>query len=497
MRNQCGFTYFDLLEKNSIFYKNLPALIDDSGVISHGNLLIRARELSRSLASLDIRSGDRIALLAQNNPQTLELLAATGRCGAILILLNTRSSRREIESVISDSGARHVFVDASLEPLIVGLPVNRVTCHVLSGLGNTPRVCAIPEDDLNHDWPIIDARVPLIGIPTAAVDGRPRIALLSHEALLHQAFQLSARWSLGSHDRHLCILPLFHMAGLSLSIAAQLVGGAIVLRNGFEPVTAINAIEQYKASFFSSFSPILSKLLDAADARRASLSSLRIVTGLESPDVVAHLTRRCPNVRFWNGYGQTEAGGIVTLGLSDERIGSVGRPLTEVRLRIAKEDDIDAGIDEVGEILVRSPGVFSGYWKEEETNSRIVRGGWHHTGDLGRLDADGYLWYKGRATEKRLIKSGGENIYPAEVEQALLSHPAVAQVRVIGVPDEKWGEAVRAFCVLQNGSQVQEQELIDFVGTRIARFKRPKEILFVDSLVGLDVNSAALKRGQS
>lgn len=484
MKNSCNFNYFDLLERNAKLYRRSPALIGDFGIISHEALLARSLELARSLYYLDIRLGDRIALLAPNVPRTLELLAAAGRCGAILILLNTRSSASEIETIIADSGARHVFVDVSLESLIAGLPDERVTCYALMGATEKLQAYPAPDAACIPQWPIIEASLPLVGIPTAAVQGRPRIALLSHAALMHQAFQLSAHWSLNTQDRHLCILPLFHTAGLSLSIAVQLVGGAIVLIKGFDAAAAVDAVEEHNASFFSSFAPILNTVLDAADARGAALSSLRIVTGLEPQQAVGRLVRRCPHVRFWHGYGQTETGGIVTLGVVGDHVGSAGRPLAEVGLRIATESGADAGVDKIGEILVRGPGIFSGYWQLPAVNAHVAREGWHHTGDLGHIDADGYLWYEGRTAEKIMIKSGGENIYPVEVEQALLGHPAVAQARVVGVPDEKWGETVRAFCVLRAGSQVGEQELIDFVGTRIARFKRPKEVLFVESLSG-------------
>lgn len=482
MKSSCGFNYYDLIEKNAKIYRDLPCLISNLEIVSHESLLTRSLELAKSLLGLGVKPGDRIALLASNNPQVLVLLSAAARCGAILIFLNVRSSKSEIETIMADSDARYIFVDVSLESSIIGLSDEEVTCYALTGAGENLQACPAPGAAFSPQWPIVDAGLPLVGIPTAAVQGRPRIALLSHAALMHQAFQLSAHWSLGVRDRHLCVLPLFHLAGLSLSIAAQLVGSATVLTASFDPITAVKAIEKDNASFFSSFAPILESVLDAADAQGASLSSLRIVTGLEPERVVGRLLRHCPNASFWHGYGQTETGGIVTLRVTGDHEGSVGRPLAQIRLRIEAQDGTDAGIDEIGEILVRGPGIFSGYWQLPETNAHVAGGGWHHTGDLGHIDADGYLWYEGRTVEKTLIKSGGENIYPAEVEQALLEHPAVMQARVIGVPNEKWGEAVRALCVLRAGSQVSEQELIDFVGTRIARFKRPKEVWFVGSL---------------
>lgn len=481
MSGACGFSYADLLERNARLHGHAPALMGDFGSLSHGALFARSRRLACSLRQLGMQEGDRIALLASNGPRMVELLGAAAMCGAVVILLNTRGSASEIAGIVGDSKARNVFADAALQPLVAGL-TDAAGCYALSGEPGG-RLQKIPDGDLPAaTWPAVGADLPLVGIPTAAVQGRPRIALLSHAALLSQALQLSARWSLASHDRHLCILPLFHMAGLTLALAAQLVGGASALMTRFDAGAAVDAIEAHGASFFASFAPMLEQILDAADARQARLASLRIVSGLEPRSVSERLTRSYPRVEFWNGYGQTEAGGMVTLAPASDHPDSVGRPLAQVALRIAAADGTEVPDGERGEILVRSPGVFSGYLGQPEANAYAARGGWHHTGDLGSMDADGYLSYMGRAPEKTLIKSGGENIYPAEVEQILLAHPAIAQARVIGVPDEKWGEAVRALCVLRPGAQVQEQELIDFVGTRIARFKRPREVLFVSSL---------------
>lgn len=481
MPNLCNFNYADLLERNAILYRNAPALIGDFGVVNHDTLFAHSRALASSLQRLGVTKGERVALLASNNPRTLELLGAVAMCGAILVLLNTRSSASEITEIVRNSDARGIFVDAALKDLVSGLAVE-LNLYVFAGEA-TGRLQAVPEpgDLAIFAPPDVSADSPLIGIPTAAVQGRPRIAILSHAALMQQAMQLTTCWSLTARDRHLCILPLFHMAGLTLSVAAQLVGGASVIVGNSDAGAAVDAVERYHASFFASFAPILSNVLDAADTHPnpTALVSLRIVTGLEPRPVVERLLQSYPQVDFWSGYGQTETGGIVTLARSSDHPGSVGRPLPQVALRIATER---GAVRESGEILVRSPGVFSGYWQLPDVNANVARDGWHHTGDLGRLDTDGYLWYEGRVPEKALIKSGGENIYPAEVEQALLAHPAVAEARVVGVPDAKWGEAVRALCVLQKDAQVDQLELIEFVGRRIARFKRPREVIFVDSL---------------
>jgi len=184
---------------------------------------------------------------------------------------------------------------------------------------------------------------------------------------------------------------------------------------------------------------------------------------------------------FYSLYGQTEAM-PVSGGDSAEKPGSIGRPAVLTRVALFDDLDREAPSGTPGEICVRSPAVFQGYWNLEAETAYAFRDGWHHTGDMGRLDEDGFLWYGGRKPEKELIKPGGENVYPAEVEKVLLTHDAVAEVSVIGVPDPEWGEAVKAVCVRKSGKAVSAQELIDFVAGKIARYKKPRYVVFVESL---------------
>jgi len=184
---------------------------------------------------------------------------------------------------------------------------------------------------------------------------------------------------------------------------------------------------------------------------------------------------------FWTGYGQSETTGFVSFSPYFEKEGSAGVANLESEIRIVDENGTPRRPGETGEIAVRGPLVFSGYWNRDGDNRHTFRGGWHHTGDMGRIDADGYLWYVGRSPEKELIKPGGENVYPAEVEKAILEHPGIAQAAVIGVPDPEWGEAIKAVCVLSAGS-MEAAELIEFVAGRIARYKKPKHVAFVADL---------------
>ncbi len=474
-------TYAELLVRNAEAHGAQPALLGEAGGVTHAELARRARCLAAALAALGVARDDRVAVLAGNRGEILELLGAVAFLGATLVMLNVRWSAAEIAGVVQDAAPRLLFADPELEPLLASVPAH-VGCRSLGERAG--RLAAWNELDRTRETgaSAASAHAPLLGIPTAAVEGRPRIALLSHAALLHQARLISQAWSLSPADRYLCMLPLFHAAAMVLTLTAQANGGATIIQARFDATAAAEAIATHRVSFFASFAPMLAGILDAAEAAPASLQSLRALTGLEPPEVVQRLRSRCPQAVFWSMYGQTETSGFATLSPASERPGSAGKPLPGVELAIEHESGGWAQPGEPGEIVLRSACVFNGYWQRPGETAHTRRGGWHHTGDLGRLDADGFLWYLGRTADKELIKSGGENIYPAEVEAALAAHPAVAQAVVLAVPDERWGEAVRAVCVLKAGQALTPEALIDFVAGRIARFKRPRDVLFATAL---------------
>jgi acyl-CoA synthetase (AMP-forming)/AMP-acid ligase II len=226
---------------------------------------------------------------------------------------------------------------------------------------------------------------------------------------------------------------------------------------------------------------VLSTLLDAADKHGSTLPSLRDVAGLDAPATIQRLHERT-GARFWTGFGQSETTGFVSLQRVADRPGAAGRPLAAADVRIVDDDDRPVPAGTPGEIVVRGPLVFQGYFAQPDVTASTFRNGWHHTGDLGRLDADGYLFYVGRKPEKELIKPGGENVYPAEVETVLLQMPGVSGACVFGVPDPRWGEAVKAVVEVRPPDRYTAEQVRDFVGGRIARFKRPHHVEFTDAL---------------
>jgi long-chain acyl-CoA synthetase len=280
---------------------------------------------------------------------------------------------------------------------------------------------------------------------------------------------------------HLCMLPLFHIAAVSRTMAVMHQGGKNVITPRFDAEAALDLIAQERVTTFGSFAPILKMLLDAHARKPVGLSSLRSISGLEDPQSVAAFLKIAPHAVFYSGFAQTEAMGV-TGGNAAEKPGSAGRPSMLTRVTLFDEEDRPVPVGAAGEICVRSPAVFLGYWGLAEETARTFRNGWHHTGDMGRFDEEGYLWYVGRKAQKELIKPGGENVYPAEVEKAILSHGGISEACVIGVPDAQWREAIKAVCVLKPGADLTAEDLIDHVASKIARYKKPKHVVFVEAL---------------
>jgi long-chain acyl-CoA synthetase len=229
------------------------------------------------------------------------------------------------------------------------------------------------------------------------------------------------------------------------------------------------------------FPPVLSMFLDAREAGGAHWESLRLVLGLDAPDVIQRLHAET-NAKFWTGFGQSETSGVVTLMAVVEKPGAAGRPLPAARIRCVDELGEDVPVGEPGEIVVQGPLVFLEYWRDPDATDYAFRDGWHHTGDIGKFDGDGYLYYVGRKPEKDLIKSGGENVYPEEVERIIRELPQVSAVSVIGIPDPKWGEAVKAVVELEPGAELTAEEITEAVASRIASYKKPRHVDFVEDL---------------
>ena len=318
-------------------------------------------------------------------------------------------------------------------------------------------------------------------IATAAVDVIPRGALLSHSNILASSAQQVGVMSMTTEDRNLLALPLFHIAGLGNALAVFQAGGANVVMSKFDPGEAVRLIDRHSVTFLSEFPPVLTNVLDAAGEAGSRLPSLRVVSGLDAPDTMERLERETERARFWTGFGQTETSGFVTIQRFRDLPGAAGQAAPLAAIRLVDDYDNDVPTGEPGEILVRGPVIFLGYDGQDEVTEHTFRGGWHHTGDVGRFDDEGNLFYVKRKPEKELIKPGGENVYPAEVETVVAQISGVRGVCVFGIPDPKWGEGIMAV-IESDRDDLELDEVRGFVGERIARFKRPGYLELTTSL---------------
>ncbi len=478
------FTIYSIIKRNALVFGDRPAQVCGDVSLSHREFLARVDRLAAGLWASGLRKGDRIAVLSQNNLEYMDIYGAAARIGAVVAPINWRLTAEEVSYMVSDSEASAVIVEAGFFDIANEIRTDLPTVKSWYGLGG--------EDDTHR--PIsalyLDEEVPPVEVAagddyvimyTAAVDVQPRGAVLSHEGLIASNCQYMYFWRLTEDDVHLSLLPLFHVTGFGMALAAMQAGGANVLQPRFDPDSALRLIEKDKVTFFGGFPPMFETLVGQAEQGDYDCSSLRLVGGLDHPDVITRFQEKVGGA-FWAAFGQTETSGLPTLTQYNLRPGSAGYvgPMCEVEIMDEAGTILPRG--DKGEIVCRGPMVFKGYWKRPQDNEFTFRFGWHHTGDLGRLDEDGFLWYMGRVPYKELIKPGGENVYPAEVERVILEHPDVFECSVIGVPDEEWGEAVKAVCVLKEGQTMKEADLIDYVASRIARYKKPKFVVFAPEL---------------
>jgi long-chain acyl-CoA synthetase len=476
---------YQVIKRNARILSDKIALVFGDQRISYKHFLENVDRLACGLIGVGLQRGDRIGILALNSLEYVYLYGAASKIGAIMLPINWRLNPQEVEYIISDGNPKVIFAGPEFQTVIIPLiskfsfiekcyAMGEASAHFI-GFNKLMENNGV-SSDLNAD-----SDDPYVIIHTAAVSGKPRGATLSQRGLLISTLQFLYLWRLTNQDCNLCILPLFHYGALGTSLSVMQAGGTNIIVPKFDADLALKYIREEKVTIFGEFSPILMTLLDRAKEANDNLSSLKTVIGLDQLETIKRFEEMTRGT-FWAFYGQTETSGLVTLSPYFERPGSAGAPGLMAEVEIMDDYGNILGRDKTGEIVVRGPMVFKGYWNLKDDNEYTFRDGWHHTGDMGSFDPDGYLWYKGRKNEKELIKPGGENVYPTEVEKAILQHPLIDEVAVIGVPDKQWGEAIKAICTLKKGGVLNENELIEFVASRIARYKKPKYVIFVSKL---------------
>ena len=437
---------------------------------------------------LGVRQGDRVAVLAHNCVEYLDLWFALGRIGAILQNLNWRLTPRELETLIVDGAPTALIYGSAFAAQVEVLRerVPGVAHFIILGEGDDPSFAErdeFPSDPLPEI--VLDWNTPWVICYTGGTTGTPKGAVLSHRAVTANAVNTVISWELTPDDVAILNAPLFHTGGLNVFTAPLAYnGGTSIVCEGFDPDQVFDLIESGQVTLFFGVPTMFIVLQEHARWEQVDFSPLKLIISGGAPCPMPVFERFwARGVDFKTGYGLTEAGpNTFWLPPADvqRKPGAVGFPLMHIDVKVMREDGRECPPGEAGELLIRGPHVCDGYWNDSEATAEAIRDEWLHTGDLARRDEEGYYTIVGRL--KDMIISGGENVYPAEVESVLHAHPAVAEAALIGVPHEKWGEVGRAIVVLSLGAELTQDRLLAFCSERLARYKVPKSVVFIEEM---------------
>jgi fatty-acyl-CoA synthase len=458
---------------------------------SYGALDRRASQVANGLIAAGLCPQSRVALLDKNHDSFFEIWFGAAKANAVLVPVNWRLAPPEIAFVVNDAEAEILFVGAEFLDTVAVIRDQLTSVRKIVVIDRDYTAWRHPQSAADPDVPTAGAHV-CVQLYTSGTTGRPKGAQLTNMNLLIELSLLDsmgdwARWQ--NSDVSLVVMPLFHIAGSAYDMKGFFSGAKNVMLREVVPQQILDAVGRYRATKACFVPAVILFLLQHPGIRDADLSSLQLIIYGASP-IPADLLRNALEVfkcKFAQVYGLTETTAAITClppeehaDLSSERLLSCGRPLDGVELRIVGPAGESLSPRRVGEIVCRTALVMKGYWNLPEETAKAFDGDWFRTGDAGYLDEAGFLYIYDRV--KDMIISGGENIYPAEVESALYGHPAIADVAVIGVPDEQWGEAVKAIIVPKPGSRPSEAEMIAYARERIAGYKLPKSVDFVETL---------------
>jgi fatty-acyl-CoA synthase len=480
----------DLIERNAAFAPEKPALIFEGEVLSYAAFHARIVRTAQALqAEFGVAKGDRVAILSLNRPDYLVLLYACARLGAMLVPLNWRLAVAEQLFILSDAGAKVVVLEQAFADILPTLKQSRPDINVV-GLDFAPAagttfdalLAQARGDDRDAN---ANLSCPLLIVYTSGTTGRPKGAVLRQDALLWNGVMSQHMHDLTSEDHVLTVLPFFHVGGLNIQTTPALHHGATVtIHARFTADTTLASFARERPTLTVLVPAIIQAVTDHPGWATADLSSLKAIsTG--STIVPPHLIERfvARGVPVLQVYGSTETCPVAVytrLGGDLSRVGSTGLPGLCCEAAVVDDEGRDMPPNVPGEIVVRGPNVFCEYWDNATATREALHDGWYRSGDIGLRDADGYFWVHER--KKNLIISGGENIYPAEVERVLLEHPDISECGVIGRPDPKWDEVPVAYVIRRAGCSVEAESLKAHLLTQLARFKVPRDIVFVDDL---------------
>jgi long-chain acyl-CoA synthetase len=479
---------FDALEQSKNRYPEKDAVWAGGVTLSYAQLYDQVSCLSSALAEENLSKGERVALFLPNGPEFLIAYFATVRLGAIAVSLNVMLKRDEVKFIVNDCEARFLITcDRLLDqlpPLHETPTLKEIVCvdeSQRAGVTGIDRVLARARDahpsvNLAHDQ---GAAI----LYTSGTTGKSKGALLSHGNLVSNVAATVFHTGMSSNDRLICFLPLFHCFGQNFIMNASIACGAtLVLHERFQLDTILQSVKTNRISMFFGVPAVYLRLLSLADLEECFRSVRYCFTAAAPmPIPVARQWRQKLGRPIYEGYGLTETSPFASYNHDVEyREGSVGTPIENVEMKVVDPEGLELPIGEQGEIAIKGPNVMLGYFRRPDETAQVIRDGWFLTGDIGKRDHDGHFYLVDRA--KDMINVSGFKVWPREVEELLLQHPSVTEVGVIGVADSVSGEAVKAFVVLKQGESLSEQILIDYARDRMAVYKAPRFVEFIDAL---------------
>lgn len=482
-------------------YADETATVFDGSRATYAQLVASGRRLAASLAARGVRRQDRVAMLSMNRAEWFEVLVACHLSGVILNTVNFRLAPDELRAVLTDAAPRVLLFEAQYAPSLEAIRAALPSDLVLVGLDAAPSwaerygdLLGAPVDGGPSGRCAAEVRADDIAhlIYTSGTTGRPKGVMRSHAADLSFAVEMAAAMNLRPGGSMLLMMPLFHIGALGEALAQFCRAGTVHLQRRFDPVEILSAIERERIEATHMVPTMVRDVLDCARFEAFDRSSLRMLCYSAAPMPVTLLRRAIAafGAILVDIYGGTEMGGVTVLPAhlhvvdgrpaQVERLGSVGHAFPDAELRILDEDGAECPAGVPGEVCVRTASLMSGYWNNDAATIAAIEDGWYRTGDMGRLDAQGFLFLVDR--KKDMIISGGENVFCREVEEALMAHGGLADVAVIGIPDPRWGETVRAIAVRRPGGNVTADELIAFAARTIASYKKPGSVVFATEL---------------
>ncbi len=481
------------------------AIIFEGKRYTYGQLNERSNRLANALKGLGINKGDRVALLQVNCNQCAETYFAVAKASAIYVPLNYRARAKELSYMLNRAEASVLFAGERYLDLVRSIRKELPTVKHVVSIDSPQKdmlyhedllVKASPEDVFTE----IDEAETTILMYTAGTTGFPKGVMLPHRSFSIYVLENVAPADPDTSERNILTVPLYHIAGIQAMMAAIYGGRTLVMERQFDAKEWMGLVQAEKANRAMMVPTMLKQLMDNPDFSKYDLSSLKVITYGAAPmplPVIKKAIEVFPGVSFINAFGQTETASTITMlspedhvisGTEEEkekklkRLGSIGKPMSDVEMKIVDEEGRELPPGEVGEIIARGPRVMSGYWKDQEKTAKTIdKEGWVHTGDMAYRDEEGYIFLAGRATD--IIIRGGENISPEEVESVIFTHPKVDDVAVIGVEDDEWGEVPRAICVAKPGCEgCTPEEVMEFCRQNLASYKRPRSVVFVKEL---------------